>query len=239
MTLNFLVHGEPGCLNSMLARFDSWVLGWTHVSSPVALRSRKSCLWLVNCCRNDMTYAVPFALWSKERSRGDPWYTYFMKYQVYNHSGHCSTWQTQVMRQFVHLHSHIRVEFRSLPYLLLWICHVALTSLVVTSLVWNLHLILPHAVNSPYCVPDSISSLGPATWWDDLISRTVSHSEQLHNFLVIYTWQGPGRTSHGAQMKTVDYSCPHLVNKLQHSGQNTRSFIDGTRWWWSSLWWFM
>lgn len=60
----------------------------------------------------------------------------------------------------------------------------------------------------------------------------MSRSKQLHDSLLIYTWQGLVKTSHGVQTKSADYSCSHLINRQRHSNQNTRSFNDRTRLWW-------
>lgn len=61
---------------------------------------------------------------------------------------------------------------------------------------------------STVIVPVSLYSLGTATLWDDPTIKTVSYSKQLHDSMLIYTLQDPGKTSQGVQMKTVVYTNP-------------------------------
>ncbi|GFQ82070.1 hypothetical protein TNCT_462001 [Trichonephila clavata] len=42
VVLNFFRTGDDGCFHSIDLAFDSGVKWWTHVSSPVTIRNRKS-----------------------------------------------------------------------------------------------------------------------------------------------------------------------------------------------------
>lgn len=76
-TLNFLLRGEPWCLHVSILG----VLCWTHVPSPLKMRSRMSWTWVVYCCR--IIGHVPFSLLCGA--------TNIMKSELHNHSWHSST----------------------------------------------------------------------------------------------------------------------------------------------------
>jgi hypothetical protein len=68
--LNFFDRGYPGCFYFMLAILSPGSDWWTHVSSPVTMRSRKSWPWVAYCWRNERALTILCALWSSDSARG-------------------------------------------------------------------------------------------------------------------------------------------------------------------------